>query len=53
VIDEHGLAAAEMLPAWQTWRRGVLGDVWGRFLDGRLAIVGDPAAPHGIRLVDQ
>ena len=53
VIDEHGLAAAEQLPAWQTWRRGVLGDVWGRFLDGRLAIVGDPAAPHGIRLVDQ
>ena len=53
VIDEHGLVAAERLPAWQTWRRGVLGDVWGRFLDGRLAIVGDPAAPHGIRLVDQ
>ncbi len=53
LIDEHGLAAAERLPAWQTWRRDVLGNVWARFLEGRLAIVGDPAAPHGIRLVDQ
>jgi hypothetical protein len=29
----------------------VLGAVWARWLAGELALVGDLAAPHGIRLV--
>lgn len=53
VIDEQGLAAARTLPAFSTWRRAVLGDVWEGFLSGRLAIVGDKAASQGIRLVEQ
>jgi hypothetical protein len=31
----------------------VLGDVWEGFLTGRLALVGDPTASQGIRLVEQ
>jgi hypothetical protein len=41
------------LPALATWRRQVLGDVWLAWLQGRLALVGDPSAPHGLRLVAQ
>jgi len=53
LIDEQGIAAARALPAFSTWRRAVLGDVWEGFLSGRLAIVGDKAASQGIRLVEQ
>ena len=53
LIDEQGLAAAVALPAFKTWRRAVLGDVWEGFLAGRLALVGDPAASQGIRLVER
>jgi ribonuclease D len=53
VIDEQGIAAARELPAFSTWRRAVLGDVWEGFLTGRLALVGDPTASQGIRLVEQ
>lgn len=51
VVDEHGLAAAARLPALATWRREVIGNVWLGWLEGRLALVGDPSAPHGMRLV--
>lgn len=51
VVDEHGLAAAERLPALATWRREVLGHVWEGWLAGRIAIVGDVDAPHGMRLL--
>lgn len=51
VVDEHGLEAARNLPAFSTWRRAVIGDPWEGWLTGRLAIVGDPAAAHGLRLV--
>jgi ribonuclease D len=49
-VDEHGLEAARSLPAFSTWRRAVLGDKWEGWLTGRLAIVGDAAAPSGLQL---
>ncbi|HEY5925474.1 MAG TPA: HRDC domain-containing protein [Kofleriaceae bacterium] len=51
VVDEQGLAAAAKLPALTTWRREVLGNVWEGWLAGRIAVIGDPAAPHGMRLL--
>jgi ribonuclease D len=51
VVDERGIAAAETLPAFSTWRREVIGRAWRGWLEGTLALVGDPTAPHGIRLV--
>ena len=50
-VDDGGLAAAEPLPALASWRREVLGEVWKAWLSGQIALVGDPASPHGIRLV--
>jgi ribonuclease D len=50
-VDEHGLAAAAKLPAFSTWRREVLGSVWEGWLSGRIAVIGDPAATHGMRLI--
>ena len=50
-VDEHGIAAAARLPAFATWRREVLGSVWEGWLTGRIAIVGDATATHGLRLV--
>jgi ribonuclease D len=51
VVDEQGLDAAAQLPALASWRREVLGHVWEGWLAGRIAVVGDPAAPHGMRLL--
>lgn len=51
VVDEQGLDAAALLPALSTWRREVLGLAWEGWLAGRIAVVGDPAAPHGLRLL--
>jgi ribonuclease D len=50
-VDASGIAAARALPAFSTWRRAVIGEVWVGWLAGQVAIVGDAAAPHGIRLV--
>ena len=50
-VDEHGLAAAESLPALATWRRDVLGVAWLGWLTGELVLVGDLGAPHGVRLL--
>ena len=50
-VDTKGIEAARALPAFSTWRRAVLGDVWEGWLAGKVAIVGDAAAPQGIRLV--
>jgi ribonuclease D len=50
-VDEHGLAAVETLPAMTTWRRDVLGRVWVSWLGGEIALVGDLASPHGLRLL--
>lgn len=50
-VDTKGLEAARSLAAFSTWRRAVLGDVWEGWLAGRIALVGDAAAPQGIRLV--
>jgi ribonuclease D len=50
-VDEQGLEVARALPAFQTWRRAVLGDLWAGWLSGRLALAGDVAAPNGLRLV--
>ncbi len=50
VVDEGGLEAASQLPAFSTWRREVLGTAWEGWLTGRLALVGDATAPHGVRL---
>ncbi len=50
-VDEHGLAAAAKLPAFATWRREVLGSVWEGWLSGRIAVIGDPTATHGMRLI--
>lgn len=50
-VDERGLAAASELPALATWRRELLGEVWRGWLAGETAIVGDPASPHGVRIV--
>ena len=51
VVDEGGLDAARQLPAFSSWRREVLGTAWEGWLTGRLALVGDAKAPHGVRLV--
>jgi ribonuclease D len=51
VVDEGGLAAAAHLPAFSTWRRDVLGTAVEGWLLGRVAIVGDPLAPQGFRLL--
>jgi ribonuclease D len=51
VVDEQGLEAAVKLPALATWRRDVLGNVWEGWLAGRIAVIGDAAAPHGMRLL--
>ena len=50
-FDEGGMTAAAALPAFATWRREVLGNAWEGWLTGRVALVGDPTAPHGVRLV--
>lgn len=50
-VDEHGIAAAEALPALQSWRRAVLGEQWLGWLTGTLVLVGDLQAPHGMQLV--
>jgi AraC family transcriptional regulator len=34
-----------------TWRRKVLGNVWDGWLAGTIAVVGDAAAPQGMRLL--
>lgn len=52
-VDERGLAAADALPARQTWRRAVLGDAWLGWLTGKLVLVGDLAAVHGMQLVER
>jgi ribonuclease D len=51
VVDELGIDAAEMLPAFSTWRREIIGAAWRGWLDGSLALVGDPKAVHGIKLL--
>jgi ribonuclease D len=50
-FDERGPDAAWSLPALATWRREVIGQVWVDWLEGRLALLGDPAAASGIQLV--
>jgi hypothetical protein len=51
IVDEQGIDAADTLPAFASWRREILGVAWRGWLEGNLALVGDPAAPHGIRLL--
>jgi ribonuclease D len=51
VVDEGGLQAAEPLPALASWRREMLGTAWLGWLGGTVVLVGDAAAPHGVRLV--
>jgi ribonuclease D len=50
-VDEHGVAAAEALPALASWRREVLGRAWIGWLTGELVLAGDLAAPQGVRLL--
>jgi ribonuclease D len=50
-VDERGLAATLALPAMTSWRHDVIGRPWAGWLTGELALVGDVAAPHGLRLV--
>jgi ribonuclease D len=50
-FDERGPDAARSLPALATWRREVIGQVWVDWLEGRLALLGDPDGPSGIQLV--
>jgi ribonuclease D len=50
-VDEGGLDAARSLPAFSTWRREVLGDVWAGWLSGKIAVVGDAGARQGLQLV--
>jgi len=50
-LDERGLAAVDALPAMSSWRREVIGRAWVGWLTGELALVGDVAAPHGLRLL--
>jgi ribonuclease D len=49
-VDEGGLLAAAALPAFASWRREILGSAWEGWLSGRIALVGDRNAPHGLRL---
>lgn len=51
IVDEKGLAAAQALPAFSTWRHEVIGRAWRGWLEGSLALVGDATASHGIRLI--
>lgn len=51
VVDEQGIDAAARLPALATWRREIVGHVWAGWLAGKIAVIGDPAAPHGMRLL--
>ena len=53
VVDEDGMDAATELPAFSTWRREVIGEAWRGWLEGRLAVIGDATAPHGIRIVER
>lgn len=48
--DQTGLAATETLPARSGWRREVLGTAWEGWLSGRVAMVGELTAPHGVKL---
>jgi ribonuclease D len=50
-VDERGLEAAGSLAALSTWRREVLGNLWAGWLAGTMTLVGDLAAPQGIKLV--
>lgn len=50
-VDEGGLDAAKSLPALATWRRDVLGAPWLGWLTGTHVLVGDLAAPTGLRLL--
>ena len=52
-VDTKGIEAARTLPAFSTWRRAVLGDIWEGWLSGRIALAGDATMPQGIRLVPQ
>lgn len=49
-IDEGGLDAAQVLPAFATWRRELLGEPFARWLEGSVALVGDLRSPHGLKL---
>ncbi|MDB4952467.1 MAG: Ribonuclease [Myxococcales bacterium] len=49
-FDERGESAVAKLPAVATWRRDLLGAAWLGWLTGKVALVGDSAAPHGVRL---
>jgi ribonuclease D len=49
-VDTKGIDAARTLPAFSTWRRAVLGDVWEGWLAGTVALVGDASSAQGIRL---
>jgi ribonuclease D len=51
VFDERGAAGVAQLPALATWRREVLGTAWEGWLTGRVALIGDASAPHGVRLL--
>jgi ribonuclease D len=50
-VDEHGLAAAQELPAMTGWRRDVIGHAWLGWLTGELVLTGDLGAPHGVKLL--
>jgi ribonuclease D len=52
-FDEGGVNAVGELPALSSWRREVLGTAWEGWLTGRVALVGDPTAPHGVRLAQR
>lgn len=52
-VDEHGLAAADALPALSTWRREVIGRAWRGWLTGEMVLIGDVSQPHGVRLVER
>lgn len=52
IVDEHGIAAAAKLRAFSTWRRAVIGERWEGWLTGRLALIGDAAAPSGLALIE-
>jgi ribonuclease D len=49
-VDERGVDALASLPACATWRRDVLGVVWDGWLRGSVAITGDAASRHGIKV---
>lgn len=49
-FDERGEAAVTTSPALATWRRDLVGAAWLGWLTGKVALIGDAAAPHGVRL---